>query len=86
MLRDRGLRFKTLALPDHYAYRRNPFPRHGVDGILITEKDAVKCRADRTLAHDERLWVVPLRAFVDQRLTELIETRLRGAQNGSEAA
>jgi tetraacyldisaccharide 4'-kinase len=86
MLRDRGLRFKTLALPDHYAYRRNPFPRHGVDGILITEKDAVKCRADRTMAHDERLWVVPLRASVDQRLTELIETRLRGAQNGSKAA
>jgi tetraacyldisaccharide 4'-kinase len=86
MLRDHGLRFKTLALPDHYAYRHNPFPRHGFDGILITEKDAVKCRADRTLAHDERLWVVPLRVNLDRALTDMIETRLHGARNGSAAA
>jgi tetraacyldisaccharide 4'-kinase len=86
MLRDRGLRFKTLELPDHYAYRHNPFPRHGVDGILITEKDAVKCRADRTLAHDERLWVVPLQASVDQQLTDMIETRLNGARHGPAVA
>jgi tetraacyldisaccharide 4'-kinase len=93
MLRDHGLKFKTLALPDHYAYRRNPFPRHGFDGILITEKDAVKCRADRTLAHDERLWVVPLRVKLDRALTDMIETRLRNGtmietrpRNGSTAA
>ena len=86
MLREHGLHFKTMALPDHYAYRHNPFPRHGLDGILITEKDAVKCRADRTLAHDERLWVVPLKASVDQQLTDMIETRLNGAGYGSAVA
>jgi len=86
MLRERGLRFKTLELPDHYAYRDNPFPRHGVDGILITEKDAVKCRADQTLSHDERLWVVPLRVNLDGALTDMIETRLNGAQHGPQAA
>jgi tetraacyldisaccharide 4'-kinase len=86
MLRDHGLRFQTLALPDHYSYRRNPFPHHGVDGILITEKDAVKCRAERTLAHDERVWVVPLRARLDRQLTDMIEYRLRGARHGPEAA
>jgi tetraacyldisaccharide 4'-kinase len=72
MLRDHGLRFEALALPDHYAYRHSPFPRNGVDGILITEKDAVKCLADRALAHDERLWVVPLRARLDRGLTDMI--------------
>ncbi len=86
MLRDHGLRFRTLALPDHYAYRHSPFPRSGVDRILITEKDAVKCRADRTLAHDERLWVVPLHARVDGQLTDMIEDRLQGARHGSAAA
>jgi tetraacyldisaccharide 4'-kinase len=94
MLREHGLKFRTLALPDHYAYRHNPFPRHGVDGILITEKDAVKCRSDRTLAHDERLWVVPLRVNLDRALTDMIETRLRNGSsmietrfpNGSTAA
>jgi tetraacyldisaccharide 4'-kinase len=94
MLRDHGLKFKTLPLPDHYDYRHNPFPRHGFDGILITEKDAVKCRADHTLSHDERLWVVPLRVNLDRALTDMIETRLRDGspmvdtrlRNGSEAA
>jgi tetraacyldisaccharide 4'-kinase len=86
MLRDHGLKFKTLELPDHYAYRRNPFPRHGVDGILITEKDAVKCRADRTLSQDQRLWVVPLRVSLDGELADMIDTRLHSAQNGSKAA
>jgi tetraacyldisaccharide 4'-kinase len=86
MLRDHGLRFKTLVLPDHYAYRHNPFPSHGVDGILITEKDAVKCRAERKLAHDERLWVVPLHASLDQQLTDMIETRINGTGHGPAVA
>jgi len=86
MLKEQGLRFEALALPDHYAYRSNPFPSSGFDRILITEKDAVKCRADRALAHDERLWVVPLCARLDRRLTDMIETRLHGLQNGSATA
>jgi tetraacyldisaccharide 4'-kinase len=86
MLREQGLRFDVLALPDHYAYRNNPFPLSRFDRILITEKDAVKCRADRMLAHDERLWVVPLHASLDRQLTDMIETRLQGAQHGSAAA
>ena len=81
MLRDKGLRFKTLALSDHYAFRHSPFPRNGVDRILITEKDAVKCRADHKLAHDERLWVVPLHTSVDRRLPDMIETRLQGTRS-----
>ncbi len=86
MLRDHGLQFQMMALPDHYAYRTSPFPRNGVDRILITEKDAVKCRADRALAHDERLWVVPLHSSVDRRLTDMIETRLHTVKDGSEVA
>jgi len=86
MLKEQGLRFDALALPDHYAYRSNPFPSGGFDRILITEKDAVKCRADRWLAHDERLWVVPLRARLDRQLTDMIETRLQGPQHGSAPA
>jgi len=86
MLQQHGLRFKALALPDHYAYRGSPFPRNGFDRILITEKDAVKCRADHALAHDERLWVVPLHTRLDHRLTDMIESRLQGARRGSKAA
>jgi len=79
MLLDQGLEFERLALPDHYSYEHNPFPRSGVERILITEKDAVKCRLDRALARDERLWVVPLQASLENPLIDLIETRLRQA-------
>ncbi len=86
MLKELGLRFDPLALPDHFAFRGNPFPLAGYERILITEKDAVKCRVDRALAHDERLWVVPLRASLDPQLTDLIESRLQGASHGSAPA
>jgi tetraacyldisaccharide 4'-kinase len=83
MLVEHGLKFETLALPDHYSFQRNPFPPDGVERILITEKDAVKCRADRVLSRDARLWVVPLRASLDLRLIDLIEARLHQAEHGT---
>jgi tetraacyldisaccharide-1-P 4'-kinase len=33
--------------------------------VLVTEKDAVKCRANPVLASDGRLCVVPLRTTLD---------------------
>jgi tetraacyldisaccharide-1-P 4'-kinase len=52
----------------------------------MTEKDAVKCRTDGALVHDARLWVVPLRAQIDARLIDLIESRLRREDHGSQVA
>lgn len=83
MLQAHGLRCETLALPDHYSFEHNPFPANGVDRILITEKDAVKCREDRSLSRDPRLWVVPLRARLDGGLIDLIEARLRRTGHGT---
>ncbi len=60
MLATQGLQCATLALADHYAFADNPFAGHPAEIILITEKDAVKCR---TLA-DARIWVVPVRAEI----------------------
>lgn len=55
MLRQQGLALRqTLALPDHHAYADNPFTGLHADRILITAKDATKCRA----LNDGRLWVV----------------------------
>ncbi|TAK91816.1 MAG: tetraacyldisaccharide 4'-kinase [Burkholderiaceae bacterium] len=62
MLAAQGVQCATLPLPDHYAYVDNPFADHTEEIILITEKDAVKCRAGHTMAHDARIWVVPVRA------------------------
>jgi tetraacyldisaccharide 4'-kinase len=56
MLRDAGLQYTALPLPDHHAYPSLPWPA-GVD-VVVTEKDAVKLRPDR--AGTDRVWVVAL--------------------------
>lgn len=68
----------TLALPDHFDYRHNPFSRVSADMILITEKDAVKCARINTLADDARLWVVPVTAAIAEPLVDNIVETLRG--------
>jgi len=76
-LRAAGLRpAPCLALPDHYDYRRPPFDAVRADAILVTSKDAVKCRR----LDDPRLWEVPVRAqFSDPSLFDWLDARLRKA-------
>ncbi len=72
MLRGAHLEFEEMPLPDHYGFDANPFTSLDVDAILITEKDAVKCKA----LNDPRLWVVPVQAELDPALMQLIMQRL----------
>ena len=58
MLHQQGLQTATLALPDHFDFATNPFAQVNADIILITEKDAVKCRQSGEIAADPRIWVV----------------------------
>jgi tetraacyldisaccharide 4'-kinase len=78
MLRQAGLSFREMPLPDHYDYADNPFACEQADIILITEKDAVKCRHIEAIKSDPRLWVVPVSAQVDTALPEKIVEKLRG--------
>lgn len=68
----------TIALPDHFDYRYNPFAVVDADMILITEKDAVKCARIEVLASDARLWVVPVTAVIAEPLIDNILEALRG--------
>ena len=68
----------TLALPDHFDYRHNPFAMVSADMILITEKDAVKCTRINSIANDARLWVVPVTATIAEPLIDNIVETLRG--------
>jgi tetraacyldisaccharide 4'-kinase len=79
MLAEIGIEFKQLPLPDHYGFAANPFAGAAADIILITEKDAVKCRLEPALNRDARLWVVPVTASLEGPLTERILERLRGS-------
>lgn len=78
MLRGAGLAFDELPLPDHHDFLDNPFAGIDADVILITEKDAVKCRQIENLKNDPRLWVVPVAAQIDAALAEQIVEKCRG--------
>lgn len=75
MLRHQGLDLQqTLALPDHHAFETSPFQGIKAECILITPKDAVKCRK---LA-DARLYCVhPGPRFSDPGWLELAHDMLR---------
>lgn len=78
MLRGAGLRIDELPLPDHHDFLDDPFAAIDADVILITEKDAVKCRQIEHLKNDPRLWVVPVAAHIDAALAEQIVEKCRG--------
>ena len=74
MLEQYGLPLQqTLALPDHHAYATSPFQEMKAECILITPKDAVKCRK---LA-DARLYCVhPGPQFSDSTWLDLVDDML----------
>ncbi len=78
MLRESGLRFSELPLPDHHDFLDRPFAAVDADIILITEKDAVKCAQIEYLKDDPRLWVVPVTACIDAALAQQIVEKCRG--------
>ena len=74
-LQQAGLRFTALALPDHHSYTADSFAGLQTDLILITEKDAVKCRQIEALKNDARIWVLPVSAQLEATfLPRLLET------------
>jgi tetraacyldisaccharide 4'-kinase len=78
MLKGAGLVLRELPLPDHHDFLDDPFSGLDADVILITEKDAVKCRQLEHLNNDPRLWVVPVAAQIDPALAAHIVEKCRG--------
>lgn len=65
---------QTLALPDHYDFRVSPFEASQADVILVTAKDAVKCKR----LGDARIWSVEVAPrFSDAGLFDWLDARLR---------
>ena len=81
MLRDRGLRFTPLALPDHHDYCELPWPGSAA-AVVVTEKDAVKLKPQRP--GTEVVWVAPLDFALDDDLTAALVAALppRTARHG----
>ncbi|MCU6435549.1 tetraacyldisaccharide 4'-kinase [Undibacterium sp. Jales W-56] len=82
MLAAAGVQCKGLPMPDHYAFHATSFAQITSDIILMTEKDAVKCRQLAALRQDARIWVVPVDAQLDphfaQQIIELISEKQHG--------
>jgi len=76
MLRAAGLAFDELPLPDHHDFHGDPFAGRRAIFILITAKDAVKCRRNDALRSDARIWIAPLVADIDAALADLVAARL----------
>lgn len=80
MLRNAGLSFQEVALPDHYDFAADSFDHIQADIILMTEKDAVKCVHFASLKNDSRLWVVPVTACIEDAWIAQILEKLGGCQ------
>lgn len=82
MLRRAGLDFESLPLNDHHMFSAKSFCDIDADIILITEKDAVKCRQIAELRSDVRIWVVPVNAQLSTDLLANILKLISEKQNG----
>jgi tetraacyldisaccharide 4'-kinase len=63
-LQSLGIAVEPYPFPDHHCYTEEDLLRIQADYVLMTEKDAIKCRHFR----DDRLWMLPVSATVDTAL------------------
>ena len=71
-----GIAARVHSFPDHHRYTRRELEFRGARAILMTEKDAVKCRE----MADARMFWLPVRAVPDPALVALIEDRICGSK------
>jgi tetraacyldisaccharide 4'-kinase len=71
-LRGLKLDFTAFPFPDHHRYEPRELAFAGYDIVLMTEKDAIKCRRFA----DPRMWVLPVNAVVDDDLATLVLSRI----------
>lgn len=72
LLRSKGLSILPHYFKDHHKFVEKDFDFDRENKILMTEKDAVKCK----LFADYRYWYLPVRAEVDQKLVEEVLKKL----------
>jgi tetraacyldisaccharide 4'-kinase len=73
-LRKLGLDPVCHVFPDHHAYARQDVEYRDADIIVMTDKDAIKCRAFA----DPRMWRLPVAASVGPGLVEGILEKVHG--------
>jgi len=80
MLRAHDIECEGVRLADHCDFAVNPFKSMQADVILITGKDAVKCKQIPEIANDERIWVAELEVSLDEFLIKQVLERITAAK------
>ncbi|MBA2350656.1 MAG: tetraacyldisaccharide 4'-kinase [Burkholderiales bacterium] len=70
-----GLDFTAYPLPDHHVFSAGDLEIPDFDAIVMTEKDAVKCRA--AAIGSEKCWVLDVEAVLPDALEDFIIDKLR---------
>ncbi|MCC5796948.1 MAG: tetraacyldisaccharide 4'-kinase [Methylophaga sp.] len=78
MLREAGLSFEEHSFADHHAYQPSDLTFSDSSPILMTEKDAVKCRSFATT----NMWYLPIEADLPALLKDNICEKLRNLNHG----
>lgn len=81
-LRSFGLEVAERAFPDHHVFRAEDLAWGADIPLLMTEKDAVKCRA----FPGESLWAVPVRAVLPPEFSATVLNLLRTRSDGCQTA
>jgi len=71
-LRSMKLTFSSTSYPDHHAFKPSDFSRFDGNIILMTEKDAVKCKAFAR----PNFWALPVGAMINDELLIIILNKL----------
>jgi len=71
-LRRLGLSFESQAYDDHYAFQTKDFENIDADIVVMTEKDAVKCR----VFAQPNFWVLPVNAVIKDGLMPIVLNKL----------
>lgn len=78
-LNDKGLSINEHIFPDHHAFKARDIEFGDTNPVLMTEKDAVKCRRYA----DDRHWYVPVEAEINKQFGPRLLAQLeKRKQNG----
>jgi tetraacyldisaccharide 4'-kinase len=70
-----GLQFEAHPFPDHHPFAEADLEFPGAQAVLMTEKDAIKCRRFAR----ETWWMLPVEARVPPQLGQLVLDKLKAA-------
>jgi tetraacyldisaccharide 4'-kinase len=75
-----GLKVMPHPFPDHHAFRAEDFEFGDADPVVMTEKDAVKCKRIAQGNPQAQFWMFPVSAALDPAFERWLLEKLRGSK------